>query len=60
MDETILKVENLKVGFRNGKNILTAVEDISFEEFGEEDEISFDESTEEVSAEETVAATTEE
>lgn len=31
MDETILKVENLKVGFRNGKNILTAVEDISFE-----------------------------
>ena len=31
MDETILKVEKLKVGFRNGKNILTAVEDISFE-----------------------------
>ena len=31
MDETILKVENLKVGFRNGKNILTAVEDISFD-----------------------------
>lgn len=31
MDESVLKVENLKVGFRNGKNILTAVDDISFE-----------------------------
>lgn len=31
MEETVLKVENLKVGFRNGKKILTAVEDISFE-----------------------------
>lgn len=31
MEETILRVENLKVGFRNGKDILTAVEDISFD-----------------------------
>lgn len=31
MDESVLKVENLKVGFRNGKSVFTAVDDISFE-----------------------------
>lgn len=31
MAESVLKVENLKVGFRNGKSILTAIDDVSFE-----------------------------
>lgn len=31
MADTVLKVENLKVGFRNGKNVLTAIDGVSFE-----------------------------
>lgn len=31
MADTVLKVENLKVGFRNKKNILTAIDGVSFE-----------------------------
>lgn len=31
MEETVLKVDNLKVGFKSGKNVLTAVEEVSFE-----------------------------
>lgn len=31
MADTVLKVENLKVGFRNGKSVLTAIDGVSFE-----------------------------